>query len=174
MTPQAPLERRTVAELMTADLLTIAAGESVLMAWELMCKAGVHHLPVVDDEGGFLGIVDAQTLTALWDSGGPRRARRPVTDLLAERDMTAVRPGDPVPAAARSMLESGTDYVAVTNDDGALVGLVTAYDIIGELAGVPLDKGEQRSGMPSLYRIEPVLPGPPPGPGERARDGRPR
>ncbi|MFD0899149.1 CBS domain-containing protein [Actinomadura sediminis] len=28
---------------MTRDLLTIAEDESVLMAWELMCKAEVHH-----------------------------------------------------------------------------------------------------------------------------------
>jgi len=94
MSVHVPLEERTAAEVMTAELLTIAADESMLMAWELMCKAGVHHLPVVDVEGGFLGVVDAQTLTASWDATGPRQARRPVTTLLDERSRTSVHPAD--------------------------------------------------------------------------------
>ncbi|MFC5749068.1 HPP family protein [Actinomadura rugatobispora] len=165
-----PLEERTAAEVMTMDLLTISARESVLMAWELMCRAEVHHLPVVDDEGGFLGIVDAATLTAAWDAAGPRRARRPVTTLLGEHAKDSVRPAATVPEAARSMLESGNDHVAVTDAQGALVGLITARDLITELAGAARDRTAQRSGMPSLYRIEPVLPGE--APAAARRDGR--
>jgi len=158
MTAQPPLERRPVAELMTRDLLTIAASESALMAWELMCKAEVHHLPVADDEGGFLGVVDAQTLTSTWNAAAPQQARRPVTTLLPSRPPAAVRPSATVRDAAGAMLESGTDYVPVTDDRGVLVGLITARDLIGGLAGVERDAAPRSGGMPSLYRIEPVLP----------------
>lgn len=48
---QQPLQERAIAEVMTTDLLTIGLQESVLMAWELMCQGGVHHLPVVDASG---------------------------------------------------------------------------------------------------------------------------
>ncbi|MCP9955455.1 CBS domain-containing protein [Actinomadura madurae] len=158
MTTNPPLEQRTVAELMTRDLLTIAADESVLMAWELMCRAEVHHLPVTDVEGGFLGVIDAHTLTAAWNATTPRDARRPVTTLLPSRSPSAVRPMATVPEAARAMLEADTDYAPVTDEHGALVGLITARDLIGALAGVHREIPERAGGMPSLYRIEPVLP----------------
>jgi CBS domain-containing protein len=162
MTEQPPLERRPAAELMTRDLLSIAASESVLMAWELMCKAQVHHLPVADDEGGFLGVVDAQTLTSTWDASAPQQARRPVTSLLPSGPPMTVRPAATIRRAARAMLESGKDFVPVTDDHGALVGLITARDLIGALAGEERDIPPQTGGMPSLYRIEPVLPSTPP------------
>ncbi|TYB43937.1 CBS domain-containing protein [Actinomadura chibensis] len=165
-----PLERRAVAELMSRDLLTIAEDESVLMAWELMCKAEVHHLPVADVQGGFLGVVDAQTLTAAWNATTPRDARRPVTTLLPHRHPAAVRPRATVAEAARAMLEAGTDYTPVTDEHGALVGLVTARDLIAALAGTHREIAPRSAGMPSLYRVEPVLPQPPGHP-DRSRIG---
>ncbi|MFI0411721.1 HPP family protein [Actinomadura sp. 3N508] len=161
-----PLEQRTVAELMTRDLLTIAEDESVLMAWELMCKAEVHHLPVTDVEGGFLGVVDAQTLTAAWNATTPRNARRRVTTLLPSRRPAAVRPGATVAEAARVMLEAGMDYAPVTDEHGALVGLITAHDLIAALAGAHREIPPRAGGMPSLYRVEPVVPQPAAHPGQ--------
>ncbi|WP_067808136.1 CBS domain-containing protein [Actinomadura formosensis] len=158
MTTNAPLEQRTVDELMTRDLLTIAAEESVLMAWELMCRAGVHHLPVTDDEGAFLGVVDAQTLTAEWHAATPCDARRPVTTLLPSRPPVTVRPTATVAEAARAMLEADRDHAPVTDERGVLLGLITARDLIAALAGVRREIPERAGGMPSLYRIEPVLP----------------
>ncbi|WP_026403457.1 CBS domain-containing protein [Actinomadura rifamycini] len=154
----APAESRTAGELMTRDLLVIAASESALMAWELMSKAGVHHLPVADDEGAFLGVLDAQTVAATWSASGPLHARRPVTGLLPDRPPRAVRPGTPVPEAARAMLDAGADYVAVTDEAGGLVGLLTARDLMAAIAGVHREAAPPSGGMPSLYRMEPVLP----------------
>ncbi|MFD0899205.1 CBS domain-containing protein [Actinomadura sediminis] len=158
MNIEAPTESRTVDELMTRDLLVIAASESALMAWELMSKAGVHHLPVADDEGAFLGVLDAQTVAATWSASGPLHARRPVTELLPDRPPRAVRPDAPIPEAARAMLDAGADYVAVTNDAGGLVGLLTARDLVAALAGVHREAAPPSGGMPSMYRMEPVLP----------------
>ncbi|GGV40717.1 hypothetical protein GCM10010182_76650 [Actinomadura cremea] len=158
MNIDAPTESRTVDELMTRDLLAIAASESALMAWELMSKAGVHHLPVADDEGAFLGVVDAQTVAATWSASGPLYARRPVTELLPDRPPRAVRPDAPIPEAARAMLDAGTDYVPITNDAGGLIGLLTARDLVAALAGVHREAAPPSGGMPSMYRMEPILP----------------
>ncbi|MGH3390843.1 MAG: CBS domain-containing protein [Actinomadura sp.] len=156
-----PLEERSVAEVMTKDLLTISPTESVLMAWELMHRQQCHHLPVVDDEGHCLGVLDAQTVAVTWETGGPDRARRPVTALLAERSPSTVGPGDGVRAAAQTMLRSNTDHVAATDQHGRLVGLLTAHDLIAALAGITRSAGAERTAMPSLYRVEAVLPGRP-------------
>ncbi|MEU1639913.1 CBS domain-containing protein [Nonomuraea sp. NPDC005701] len=55
---------------MSRVLVAVKAGESPLMAWELMRRAGVHHLPVVDG-GRLLGILTRERLAASW-SGGPQ------------------------------------------------------------------------------------------------------
>ncbi|MFB4298536.1 HPP family protein [Actinomadura sp. NTSP31] len=156
---------------MTLDLLTISESESVLMAWELMCQAGVHHLPVADDEGGFIGVVDAQTLTASWNGAGPEEARRAVTTLLPPGPPETVPPTASVPEAAKAMLRSGRDYVPVTDGRNVLVGLLTAHDLIDGLAGVHRNAPPRTGGMPSLYRIEPVLPAGLPGRPDAGRMG---
>ncbi|MEU5882449.1 CBS domain-containing protein [Spirillospora sp. NPDC047279] len=169
MAVRSPLEDRTVAQVMTTDLLTITPDDSVLMAWELMCQAHVHHLPVVNDKGHFMGVIDARGLATTWEASGPGRARRPVREILPGTPILAVRPDDPVPAAARAMLSAATDYVGVMDEREALIGLLTAHDLIHALAGGPPREPRPRPGMPSLYRIEPVLPRPvhepEPGPG---------
>ncbi|MEU9020409.1 CBS domain-containing protein [Actinomadura sp. NPDC048394] len=171
MAAHRPLEKRTAAEVMTLDLLTISESESVLMAWELMCQAGVHHLPVADDEGGFIGVVDAQTLTASWGASGPEQARRAVTTLLPPGPPVTVPPTATIAEAAGAMLKAGRDYVPVTDDRNVLVGLLTAHDLVSGLAGVHRDIAPRSGGMPSLYRIEPVFPAGLPGRSTAARMG---
>lgn len=158
-TPESrPLQDHPVADIMTRDLLTLGPEESVLMAWELMCQNQSHHLPVVDDEGHCLGVIDAQTISTTWEASSPQRARRPVRVLLQHRPFIPVSPHDTVAAAARVMLRLGTDHVAVVDED-LLVGLLTARDLISALAGrMKEDEGHAHPGLPSLYRIEPVLP----------------
>ncbi|MFG2006233.1 HPP family protein [Spirillospora sp. NPDC048911] len=158
MNARTALEDRTVSQVMTTDLLTITPEESVLMAWELMCQARVHHLPVVSETGSFMGVVDAQILMATWESAGPGRARRPVRELLPGTPLLAVLPDDSIPMAARTMLSACTDYVAVIDADHALIGLLTAHDLINALAGGPTKQSCPCPSMPSLYRMEPVLP----------------
>jgi len=158
MDTPAALEERTVSQVMTTELLTITPDDSVLMAWELMGKAHVHHLPVVSEGGRFMGVVDAQTLTARWEPTGPERARRPVRSFLPDQATATASPGDLISQAARTMLESGRDHVAVLDDENSLVGLLTARDLISALAGFLPEPARSGTSMPSLYRIEPVLP----------------
>ncbi|MGH3391974.1 MAG: CBS domain-containing protein [Actinomadura sp.] len=157
-----------MAEVMTRDLLTITPTESVMMAWELMHQARYHHLPVVDDEGRCLGVLDSQTLAATWETGGPDRARRPVSALLRKHMLATVHPDDRLGTAAKAMLRQESDHVAVTEARGRLVGLLTANDLIATVAGVERAPAADRTATPSLYRIEAVLPEDPEG-GHRRR-----
>ncbi|MEU6036780.1 CBS domain-containing protein [Actinomadura sp. NPDC047616] len=163
MNTRRPPDQRPVAEVMTTDLLTVTAEETVLMAWELMCRAHVHHLPVVDGDGHCLGVVDAATLTSTWEPTSPVRARRAVTTLLPRRGPMCVRPEATLAQAAAAMLSAERDNVTVTGEHGDLIGLVTARDLIAALAGAPGHDRPRGSCMPSMYRMEPVLP-------ERQRD----
>ncbi|MCO5996747.1 CBS domain-containing protein [Actinoallomurus rhizosphaericola] len=152
------LEERPVGEAMSADVLAVTETESALMAWELMRQGGYHHVPVLSDDGGLIGVLDAETLAAAWDSGGPDRMRKPVGTLVGHRPPAHVRPQDSVATAARAMLAAGTDVVPVLDEDGRLSGLFTAWDLIALAAGAHPRTRAGHVTAPALYRIEPVLP----------------
>lgn len=155
-------EDRPVADVMSDEVLTVAAEETTLMAWELMRQAGYHHVPVVGTDGRCIGVLDAETMAAVWDGGGPDRMRMPVSTVVGHRRPPHVAPSDSVAAAARAILAAGLDYVAVTDESDRLVGMVTAHDLVAAVAGrartaMPGQaKGQVKH--PALYRIEPVIP----------------
>ena len=152
------LEERPVGEVMSTDLLAVTDTDSAVMAWELMRQGGYHHVPVISSDGCFIDVLDAETLAAAWDSGGPDRMRKPVGALVGRRPLPHVGMGDSVAVAARTMLEADLDFVPVLEDDGRLVGLFTAHDLVALAAGVRRQAQAGHTTTPALYRIEPVLP----------------
>lgn len=152
------LEELPVGETMSSDLLAVTEGESAVMAWELMRQGGYHHLPVLGDDARLVDVLDAETLAAAWESGGPDRMRRPVGDFVRERPLPRVMAADRVATAARAMRTAGIDFVPVVDDEGRLVGLFTARDLVALAAGERPHAGHARVAAPLLYRIEPVLP----------------
>ena len=150
-------EDSLVADVMSTEVLTVGAEETTLMAWELMRQGGYDHVPVIGSDGHCIGVLDAETMAAAWDGGGPDRMRMPVSAVVGHRTPPRVLESDSVAATARAMLAARADFVAVTDADDRLVGLVTAQDLVAAVAGHrhPAVAGHMR---PALYRIEPVLP----------------
>lgn len=151
-------EESLVGDVMSADVLTVAAEETTLMAWELMRQGGYHHVPVVSADGHCIGVLDAETMAAAWDGGGPDRMRMPVSTIVGHRTLPHVSVADSVAASARAMLAAHLDFVAVTDEDGRLVGLVTARDLVAAVAGRTHGRAAAHVSRPALYRIEPVIP----------------
>jgi CBS domain-containing membrane protein len=153
-----PLEECAVTEVMTHQLLTVSADDTVLMAWELMRRGKYHHLPVVTEDGCLLGVLDTESVAARWHEGGPDSNRGPVSALLRDRWCISVKPDDSVATAAQVMMRRRTDVVAVTDPDGRLLGLLTARDLVAALSGAERHDTEGLPNAPSLFRIEPVMP----------------
>jgi CBS domain-containing protein len=150
-------EDSLVGDVMSGDVLTVAAEETALMAWELMRQGGYHHVPVLGSNGHCIGVLDAETMASAWDGGGPDRMRMPVSAVVG-RPPPRVCITDSVAATARTMLAADRDFVAVTDGEGRLVGLVTARDLVAAVAGQRHRAAAGRVRGPALYRIEPVLP----------------
>lgn len=53
----------TVDSVMTTDLVTVGAQDSIDDAADLLIERGVHHLPVVDEGEGLVGILSTTDLT---------------------------------------------------------------------------------------------------------------
>ena len=61
---QEPKDQTPVSEYMTTDVLTASAGDSIRTVADRMVEAGIHHMPVVDDEEGVIGMITTSDLTA--------------------------------------------------------------------------------------------------------------
>lgn len=152
------MENLTASEIMSRVLVTIKPDESSLMAWELMRRAGVHHLPVVDAQGRLLGIVTREDIAANWSGGPDEQSRRTVRNMVVGRRVPHVRPDDYVNAAAGAMLDSGSDSVPVLGEGGALIGLITVRDVLEAVAGRGADSRPCTEQVSGMFRLVPVLP----------------
>lgn len=116
---------------MTREVATLEPGTTVEQALLVMRERGVRHLPVVLD-GRFAGLVDDR-LVALAHLADGAPDRTPVTALMTHY-VPQVSPDAALPRVARLVRASGCDAVVVMDDGGALVGIVTATDVVVAVA----------------------------------------
>lgn len=62
----------TVADYMSTDIVTATANDSISEVAETMVDNGFHHLPVVDDEAGVIGMLTTTDLTAYLSHAAPQ------------------------------------------------------------------------------------------------------
>lgn len=66
----AAVEETTVAAYMTTDVITATANDDIRDVADTMVERGFHHVPVVDDEEGVIGILTTTDLTAYLSQSG--------------------------------------------------------------------------------------------------------
>ncbi len=114
-------------EVMSAPVRVVKATEVVGPVRDLMLDEDLHGVPVVDDDGGLVGIVTATDLVEEW---APQLG---VVEVMS-RDVHTVSPSTSVVDAARTMREHRIHHVVVVQRD-QVVGLVSSFDLLGVLAG---------------------------------------
>lgn len=157
---QPPTERQgaglTAEQVMSRVLVAVGPDESPLMAWELMRRAGVRHLPVVRGRH-VLGVLTREDLAAAWSGGPQELSGRRVGSLLAGRRRPRVEPGTPLERVAAVMLDAGCDAVPVAGA-GGIVGLITAGDVLAAVAGRIEPAAGPGELITGVFRLQPVLP----------------
>lgn len=127
----------TVADLMTRHLFTLPDTASVWEARRLMAEHHVRHIPVVNSDNDFVGLltqrdvlatgvsvladVDAAEIQALESS-------IPIREVMTLTVM-AVEEGSDLREAAQYMLEHKIGCLPVVNEKG-LVGIITETDFL--------------------------------------------
>jgi CBS domain-containing membrane protein len=146
------------ADVMAVELLTVDAAEGLLLAWELVSQAGVHHVPVLDD-GRCIGLLAERELALEVERNPLGHSRRLVRELIDDAP-AFVAPGDLVGDVAATLLRTGKDAVLVQTDDGVMLGVITERDLLRALAGQVLPRTADRSWdhAPTLFQLTPVLP----------------
>ena len=119
-----------VRDRMSRPAVTIAARASLGEALVLMVAHRIHYLPVVDDEGRLVGIVNED------DVLGTRREPGADSDLVTtvmRAPVISVRPAQTLKAAMGLMVDRGVGALPVV-EDGRVVGILTQSDVVAALA----------------------------------------
>lgn len=124
-----------LASLCTREVVGIPAGASLREAAALMCDQHVGALAVVtqDDPPQVMGIVTDRDL-ALEGLGRPQPASPALVGHLVRGRPIGVPGSAGIREAAASMEQGGVRRLLVVDDDGGVIGIVSADDLIHALA----------------------------------------
>jgi CBS-domain-containing membrane protein len=129
----------SVRDAMSAPLVIVRDYDTIWHAVDRFAKTGLHHLVVLDAEDALVGVLDDRGVLAEWPFDAAAMHHRTIGELLL-----AGHPVDPVavprtqPAvslrqAGLVMLDLGVDALAVVDDVGHVVGILTSTDLIRSL-----------------------------------------
>jgi CBS domain-containing protein len=128
-------------DLMTAPVITVQPWTSAKEAAELLFTHGFTALPVVDDDGGLIGIVTEADLIRGRIPADPRHthphheaavAGRTVGDLMTS-PATAMDSGTDVADLCQALVDARIRAMPIV-DGSAVVGIVTRGDVVRVLA----------------------------------------
>ena len=133
------IAEKTVAEVMSKDLLTLKLNDTLRLADDMLNLAQIRHFPVLDGDN-VAGIVNQDDLLhasmaslVRHPKDSPREALGAVVVKDIMKPAIVVTPEMPIRAAAKTMVENGIEALLVVGNE-KLLGLVTRTDLLRELA----------------------------------------
>jgi acetoin utilization protein AcuB len=128
-----------VSDLMTRNVVTMPMAGSCQEAVARMHRAGIRHLPVVDERGALAGIVTDRDLRhrlfspPVWRHIGSVSVDTLLGSVTVKEIMSSpvvsVGPDDDLETAARRMLEDKVGSLPVVAE-GRVVGIITETDLL--------------------------------------------
>ncbi|KZE39790.1 acetoin utilization protein AcuB [Bhargavaea cecembensis] len=120
-------------EMMNTEVVTLGPGHTIREARELMEDRKIRHLPIVDDEGGIVGVVSDRDLKEAIPSSliGKQDLSvydTPLSDIMTTDPLTG-HPLDFVEEAAVIFYENGIGCLPVVSS-GKVVGIITETDLL--------------------------------------------
>lgn len=121
----------TAGDVMRREVLTVDAGTSVRDVWQAMQSCHVQHA-VVLLQGTCVGVVALTEMWVAWSLELAPVANRSVLPLVTPTPCVAADTG--LPQLCQVLLRSRYGAAMVLDEDGELLGLVTADDVLDHLA----------------------------------------
>jgi CBS domain-containing protein len=140
-----------VKDVMSKDVVTIAANALVHDALDLMVENKVSALPVVEKRGSCIGIISTSDFVSVSDEldgglnevehrsevwwemlvqqFGERLGQQSVLDLMTE-DVVSISPDESLVQAARSMLRERVHHLPVLDENRKVRGIISMTDIL--------------------------------------------
>lgn len=160
------MRKTTVADVMTRNPIAVTEATSFKSLVELLDRAQISAVPVVDQHNRVIGVVSEADLLrkhecADLDLVGLRRARDierraaglTAADLMSSPAMT-IGPESFLPSATRRLTEAGVRRLFVVDGMGRLIGVVSRRDLLSSfLRGDPDIREEIRTDVVRRFRI---------------------
>ncbi|WP_432065215.1 CBS domain-containing protein [Streptomyces sp. C10-9-1] len=138
------MTERTVGEVMTREVVTLAPGTPAGQAARLLAARRVGAAPVLDEEDRVVGVVSRGDLapgrrdrpggtgtgTAREPSGAEGAAEGPTVRQVMAAPAVTVHPEQRVAVAARAMERRGVDRLPVVDEADRIIGIVTRRDLL--------------------------------------------
>lgn len=129
----AVLESKTAETIMSSPCAIVRSDTSVWEVVERFLTGPARHVVVVDAQARSLGVIGTRHLAGLWPLDPKRLMATPVESLGCAA-WIALHPTDDLRTCARTLTEHRLDAVPVLDDEGRVLGVVTARDITRALA----------------------------------------
>lgn len=125
------MHRKEVVETeMTHRALTVESGQDLYIAFSIMRRAAVRHLPVVD-QGELVGILsDRDLLRHGVLENGELSIKQGLVSEAMTRGVRTCTAGMRLADVADEMIRYHVDALPVVNKEGALIGIVTSTDLL--------------------------------------------
>lgn len=148
---------KTVADVMTRDPIMVKPQTPIKEAIKILAEQRISGLPVVDDAGSLVGVISETDL--LWQETGveppvyimfldsviflenPARHEQELHKALGQTvgevmstNPVTVESDQPLRKAAKLMQEKSIRRLAVVNDQGKVIGILTPGDIVRAMA----------------------------------------
>lgn len=133
-------DHQKVSDIMSQPVVLIKRDEPLNHGIDIMLKKHLKRLPVVEQDGKLVGILARSdifhtitTASPLWQSSDQSEIKtrnlRRVADIM-RRDIHTVRPETPVEEVLRVIDADDIQRIAVTDDQGRLMGLIADRDLL--------------------------------------------
>ena len=121
----------TVRDIMTKDVATVGAAESIQSACKLLVNKKLSGVPVVDAKKNLVGFISERDIITAVGAGG--LAGMKVSDVMTKK-VFSVEDHSPMEYVSQIFTDKPFRYVPVTKGD-KLVGIVSRRDVISKLLG---------------------------------------
>ncbi|MEY5098982.1 MAG: hypothetical protein RJA36_1701 [Pseudomonadota bacterium] len=125
------------ADIMSRDVVSVAAADSVDEAWSRLERHRIKALPVVDVQGQLTGIVSLHDFFIGQSAPAPTRVPRMSTARRVEEIMTrrvrSARPDQSIADLVRGFSDGGLHHMPVVDEANRVVGMITQSDLVGAL-----------------------------------------
>jgi CBS domain-containing protein len=129
-TTELALHARTAADLMTPNPVSIGRYSTLTEAATFLTGRGISAAPVIDDAGRPVGVVSRSDILARHQTTAVDRS--PVHTVMTPA-VFCVRPDTPAGKVVEEMVGLGVRRLFVVDDSGALVGVISAIDVLRKL-----------------------------------------
>jgi len=121
-------------DLMTSPVSWLPSDSTLLEAWTVMKRQGIHHLPVTSVDGTLVGTISCHDLLPYVhelesiDSPGPS-AEHKIPRVMSSRVLSAT-PTTEIREIARIMLEEQVSGIPILDSSRHPIGILTTSDIL--------------------------------------------